>query len=120
MFAAVGDHHQIAPELVYYGVGQFIAETHFYIVRLARKHLKDFCLLDCQAFVAEKVLSFAFLLERSGNPLHPVNAVIAELLSIVGVEIQIAAIPIEGKGTDNDLLSVVGVLLFAVRAQMEI
>ena len=120
VFAAVGYHHQIAPELVYYGVGQFVAEAHFDTVSLAAEHLKDFRLLACQALVAEQVFSFAFFLERSGNPLHPIHAVIAELLSIVGIEIEIAAVPLEGEGADPDYLAAVGVVLFAVRAQMEI
>ena len=72
-------------------------------------HIKNLGLPLCQVFFSEKVMSLAPLQKRFRNVLHSIHTIKPKLLAVVGVKIIIAAVPIEGKGADNQFLSALGI-----------
>ena len=105
-------HLNVLAKLVYDGIGQFVAEADADIVFLAPIHIKHLCLLARHILLPVKFLALSGHCQRLADAFHPVHTVIAELFSIVGVEIVVAIVPEKGVGADNELLTVFGIGLF--------
>ena len=105
-------HLDVLAELVNDGIGQFIAEADADIISLAAEHIKHLCLLARHVLLSVKFLALSGYCQRLADAFHPVHTIIAELLTIVGIEIVVAIVPEKGIGADNELLTVFGIGLF--------
>ena len=122
MVLVSGGHNGFFAEFVDHSVGKAILNPQAHHALVAAVHIKHLCLLVGQVLGVVFLRALALLQKRDADTLHAVNAEIAELLAVVGIQIVVAVVPRESIRADDVLTAVFGIALrvVLVRGVMEV